>query len=95
MEFKEEIEKVARRFRDEMGARCFVVVRAGRWGAYVLDCGEGEGDLHLGVWSEAYFGDQGEARDKVKDATGAGNAFLVRFLFGAFFQQRYTTDGVV
>lgn len=70
---KKGIEDVARRFRNETGAKCEIVIRSGAMGAFVLPA---SGGSEGGIWSEAYF-EEHEAKEKVNDVTGAGNAFLV------------------
>jgi sugar/nucleoside kinase (ribokinase family) len=63
------IEQVALRFFQE-GAPDLVVIRSGALGAYAIRRGQSRG-----TWTEAFHR---YGSPKVKDPTGAGNAFMVR-----------------
>lgn len=71
---REGIEQVARRLQQEGDESPeFVVIRSGALGAFALKKGETKG-----TWTDAYHEYREGGNERVKDPTGAGNAFMVR-----------------
>lgn len=81
------VEEIARKFIDEEGCVCWIVIRSGALGCYLIKKGK------QGKWIDAYH----TTSARVEDVTGAGNSFLVRFMYSShdhFVRTPHLTLGI-